>query len=144
MLKRTLVTSLCLSVSMFLVSAGQARPPIATVGGTNNSGGMANVGSAKCPKGVAQISGTANVFTIPGYCGLVSISGTGNVVNVDRAGRIEVSGMANVVQYRYLNPDPSKKGKMAHPTKSAGGMTNVIQWTQGKDFYSPDDSSNDE
>jgi Protein of unknown function (DUF3060) len=122
-----------------------AKKPVGTVGSTNIDKGIGNVGSSRCKSGTANINGTGNVFTISGYCNNVVVGGTGNVINVDRAGKITITGTGNVVQYRYLNEDPKRKGKFVHPAKSAGGMTNAIVWTEGKAFddFSSSDSSED-
>lgn len=144
---KKLMTGCLLSAALLASPIAQlsAQKPVGTTGGKDVKDGIGNVGSSRCKGGTANIKGTGNVFLISGYCNNVVVGGTGNVIDVDRAGKITITGTGNVVRYRYLNEDPKRKGKFLHPVKSAGGMTNVIEWTQGKPFddFSSDDDSED-
>ncbi len=99
-------------------------------------GDMGNVVDKKCVNGRATVGGMGNVITVTGYCPVAVIKGTGNVLYIDRVGSIELSGTGNVVEYRYLNPNPKNPKVKTHPSKVGKGMGNTTSWTKGAPFQS--------
>jgi hypothetical protein len=99
-------------------------------------GDVGNVVDKRCVNGRVTVGGMGNVVTVPGYCPVALIKGTGNVLYIERVGKIEISGTGNVVEYRYLNPNPKNPKTKTHPGKVGGGIGNVVSWTKGAPFKS--------
>ncbi len=101
-------------------------------------GDMGNVVDKRCVNGRVTVGGMGNVVTVKGYCPVAVIKGTGNVLNIDRVGKIEITGTGNTVQYRYLNPSVKNPKTKVHPGKVGGGVGNTVSWTKGAAFETLD------
>jgi hypothetical protein len=63
-----------------------------------------------CTDNMVTISGVSNTVVLTGRCGRVDVSGIENVVTVEEAGAIVVSGLNNRVTFRSGTPELSKSG----------------------------------
>jgi Protein of unknown function (DUF3060) len=107
---------------------------LASIPAAAQIGDLGNVVDKKCVNGVVTVKGSGNLVTVQGYCAKAVVGGNGNVLRIDRVGAITISGNGNLVEYRYLNPNPKKPSVKTHPAKTGGGTGNSVSWTKGADF----------
>ena len=90
------------------VDAPTASSP--ATGGPISVAGLDTRKTVACSDNVVSISGVNNTVVLTGRCGRVDVSGIENVVTVEAAGAIAVSGLNNKVTYRSGTPELSNSG----------------------------------